>query len=86
MLLEMQHLLIHVHIEVPRDRLVLLVETVPHAFERILDLLKLLVKLGLDNVVVAVEFVEVDSRFDHLLHPAEVRRVFLRRRISSRST
>lgn len=77
MLLEMKHLPLRIHVQSPRDALVLVVQPVPHLRELVHQLLERRIELGLDHVVVAVQLGEVDGRFDELLVRRERVGVFL---------
>ena len=77
MLFKVQDLVVRLHVQIARDLSVLLVELIPHALQALLQRSERLVKFGLDDKVVAVQFVEVDSLLNHLAHRVQGARVFL---------
>lgn len=72
-------LLLGIQLEHSTDSLMLVVQSISSLDELLLDVLKVLVKVGLDDVVMGGHLVEINGLFDEFLETDEGFRVLLRK-------
>lgn len=72
-------LLLGIQLEHSTDSLMLVVQSISSLDELLLDVLKGLVKVGLDDVVMGGHLVEINGLFDEFLEADEGFRVLLRK-------